>query len=137
MGKMIKGIHVKGKRVIGKKPYKWYIPKALDGKIEKGDIVLVRVGEGENETLCPVLVVGIFQSDKLQHKQVVRILSENSKNVIDNKLSKKEEVAKKRGKFSDEEKEQIKMCRAEGKTLKVIAEMYSCSISTIHKIIKS
>lgn len=30
----------------------------------------------------------------------------------------------------------IKACREEGKTLKVIAGMYSCSTSTIHKIVK-
>lgn len=40
------------------------------------------------------------------------------------------------GKFSDEEKAMIKAYRAEGKTLKVISEMYSCSISTIHNIVK-
>lgn len=136
MGKMIVGAHIVNRKKIGKKRYKWYIPKGFRHKIEKGNVVLVKTGEGENKKFSPVIVLDVVDNDKYLYEPVIKILSKNSEKHIDNKLFKKKEVSKKRGKFSDEEKEMIRACRSEGKTLKVISEMYSCSISTIHKIIK-
>lgn len=59
-------------------------------------------------------------------------LKENGTKVndIDNKRG-----AGRKEKFSDLEKETIKMYRIQGKTIKEIAEIYSCSTGLIHKII--
>lgn len=125
MGKIIKAAYVE-KEKISDKQYKWFIPKALDGKVEKGDIVLVRAGKEKNRKFCWAQVVDILDNDKYNYEPVIKIISKKPK-----------EVTKRKSKFSDEDKEQIKEYRAEGKTLKAIEEMYSCAISTIHNIVKS
>lgn len=114
------------RKKISDKQYKWFIPKALDGKVENGDIVLVRAGKEKNRKFCWAQVVDILDNDKYNYEPVIKIISKKPK-----------EVTKRKSKFSDEDKEQIKEYRAEGKTLKAIAEMYSCAISTIHNIVKS
>lgn len=37
--------------------------------------------------------------------------------------------------FSEEDKNEIRECRREGKTIKELAKIYSCSVGLIHKII--
>lgn len=46
-----------------------------------------------------------------------------------------ERGAGRKSKFTDHDKEVIKMYRMQGKTIKEIAEMYNCSVGLIHKII--
>ncbi|MDB2105068.1 sigma factor-like helix-turn-helix DNA-binding protein, partial [Clostridium paraputrificum] len=40
-----------------------------------------------------------------------------------------------KAKLTNQEKEMIRMYRIQGKTIKEIAQMYSCSVGLIHKII--
>ena len=145
---------IRKKKLKTKKRYTWFIPKALDSKISKGDIVLVRTPNRGIRDACPAMVVDILENDHQEHYPIIRILEkykeekEKENEVRSNKESEKvktevnknviEKPKSKRGtRFSDEEKEMIKKHRAAGKTLKEIAEMYSCAISTIHKIVKS
>ena len=58
-----------------------------------------------------------------------------SNNVISDKKSHNERGAGRKERFSDQEKEMMKMYRIQGKTIKEISEMYSCSVGLIHKII--
>ena len=46
-----------------------------------------------------------------------------------------ERGAGRKTKFSEQEKETIKMYRIQGKTIKEIAQMYNCSVGLIHKLI--
>lgn len=46
-----------------------------------------------------------------------------------------ERGAGRKSRFSDQEKETMKMYRIQGKTIKEIAELYNCSVGLIHKII--
>ena len=46
-----------------------------------------------------------------------------------------ERGAGRKTKFSDQEKETIRMYRLQGKTIKEIAQMYNCSVGLIHKLI--
>lgn len=39
--------------------------------------------------------------------------------------------------FNDKQKEEIIKCRADGKTVKAIAEQFNCSMSTINRILSS
>jgi len=58
----------------------------------------------------------------------------SSKVVSDIKIH-NERGAGRKERFSEQEKEMMKMYRIQGKTIKEIAEMYSCSVGLIHKII--
>lgn len=58
----------------------------------------------------------------------------NNKAVSDKKIY-NERGAGRKERFSEQEKEMMKMYRIQGKTIKEIAEMYSCSVGLIHKII--
>ncbi len=73
--------------------------------------------ELENKTL----------KDSLEHEKKVREL------ISDNKHN--ERGAGRRSKFTDGEKELIKMYRIQGKTIKQLADMYECSVGLIHKLI--
>lgn len=46
-----------------------------------------------------------------------------------------ERGAGRKSRFSDMDKEMMRMYRIQGNTIKEIAEMYSCSIGLVHKII--
>ena len=46
-----------------------------------------------------------------------------------------ERGAGRKSRFTDQEKETIKLYRIQGKTIKEIAEMYSCSVGLVHKLI--
>lgn len=148
MARIIEGFHMRYNKILTNKRYRWFIPKALDSKISKGDIVLVKTKMPNGESkLCGVIVLEILENDKKKHEPVIAILSKYNEEIVnvkksveDNKEDKKtlvKDESKKRRKISEEEKESIKAYRALGKTLKEIAEIHTCSISTIHKIIKS
>lgn len=127
MGRVIDGFILGKGKVRTNKRYRWFIPKALDDKVSKGDIVLARVKAKDKNILVPVLVVDILAHDNIKHKPVVDIIKKYN--------AEKDTKVKKKSKISDSEKVEIRIKRAEGKKLKELAEMYSCSISLIHKII--
>ena len=54
---------------------------------------------------------------------------------IPNKKVHNERGAGRKAKPTNQEKEMIRMYRIQGKTIKEIAQMYSCSVGLIHKII--
>ena len=74
-----------------------------------------------------------------QEKEIQKLKNENkalknNKAVSDKKIH-NERGAGRKERFSDQEKEMMKMYRIQGKTIKEIAEIYSCSVGLIHKII--
>lgn len=131
MNRVIEGFNIKKGKVRTKKRYRWFIPKELDDKVSKGDIVLARVKGKDKNILVPVLVVDILDHDNIKHKPVVDII----KKYNDTNEAIKGKKKTRKSKISDTTKEEIRVKRAEGKKLKELAEMYSCSISSIHKII--
>lgn len=131
MNRVIEGFNIKKGKIKTQKRYRWFIPKELDDKVSKGDIVLARVKGKDKNILVPVLVVDILENDNIKHKPVVDII----KKYNDTNETIKDKKRNKKTKISDTVKEEIRIKRAEGKKLKELAEMYSCSISSIHKII--
>lgn len=63
-------------------------------------------------------------------KEIQKLKSENRNITTHN-----ERGAGRKSRFSEEEKEKMKMFRSEGKTIKEIADIYNCSVGLIHKII--
>lgn len=81
-----------------------------------------------------------------QEKEIQKLKSEIQKLKNENKALKNNKVvsdkkihnergAGRKERFSEQEKEMMKMYRIQGKTIKEIAEIYSCSVGLIHKII--
>ena len=81
-----------------------------------------------------------------QEKEIQKLKSEIQKLKNENKALKNNKVvsdkkiynergAGRKERFSEQEKEMIKMYRIQRKTIKEIAEMYSCSVGLIHNII--
>ena len=130
MGKMIEGFFIKKRKVRLNKKWKWYLPTKLEDKVNKGDVVGIKLQSG----IAPALVVDILDWDKNMYQKVEKIIYKNRQKLSDEKEKNVTEV-KKKSKISEEEREIIRVKRAEGKKLKELAEMYSCSISLIHKII--
>lgn len=54
---------------------------------------------------------------------------------IPNKKVHNERGAGRKSKFTDQEKETMKMYRIQGKTIKEISHMYNCSVGLVHKLI--
>lgn len=54
---------------------------------------------------------------------------------IPNKKVHNERGAGRKSKFTDQEKETMKMYRIQGKTIKEISQMYNCSVGLVHKLI--
>ena len=54
---------------------------------------------------------------------------------LNNEKIHNERGAGRKEKFTKEQKEQIKRLRADGKTIKEIAEIFKCSAGLIHKLI--
>ena len=71
--------------------------------------------------------------------EIQKLKNENKKlkssKVVSDKKIHNERGAGRKEKFSEQEKEMMKMYRIQGKTIKEIADMYSCSVGLIHKII--
>lgn len=71
--------------------------------------------------------------------EIQKLKNENktlkSSKVVSDKKIHNERGAGRKERFSDQEKEMMKMYRIQGKTIKEIAEVYSCSVGLIHKII--
>ena len=62
---------------------------------------------------------------------------ENSSNIQELIIEKQhnERGAGRKTRFTDQEKETVKMYRLQGKTIKELAEMFCCSVGLIHKLI--
>lgn len=85
-------------------------------------------------------------SDYIQMQKNIKLL-ENKNKILDNKIKRNNEVQKlinekknsrgagRKSRFSDQEKEMIKMYRIQGKTIKEISNMFVCSVGLIHKLI--
>lgn len=71
--------------------------------------------------------------------EIQKLKNENralkSNKVVSDKKIHNERGAGRKERFSEQEKEMMKMYRIQGKTIKEIAQMYSCSVGLIHKII--
>lgn len=152
---VIEGLHVGKYNIKCKKIYRWFVPKELRKKVKVGDIAWVYTKNGPS----PVLIIRVLKMKpgvkyspifrvtenkkkklKLLQEQILNDIkikeNEIEKSEVDINVEEKVKEVKKRGKFSEEEKEEIRSKRAEGKKLREIAEMYSCSISLIHRIVK-
>lgn len=81
-----------------------------------------------------------------QNKEIEELKNEVQKLKNENKIlnSKRKNItiavhnergAGRKERFSDQDKSMIKMYRIQGKTFKELAEMYTCSVGLIHKII--
>ena len=72
-----------------------------------------------------------------QEKEIQELKNEIQKLKSENRniTTHNERGAGRKSRFSEEEKEKMKMYRSEGKTIKEIAEIYNCSVGLIHKII--
>ncbi|MGG7142497.1 hypothetical protein ACQPVP_03425 [Clostridium nigeriense] len=72
-----------------------------------------------------------------QEKEIQDLKNEIQKLKCENRnvTTHNERGAGRKSRFSEQEKEMMKMYRIQGKTIKEIAEMYSCSVGLIHKII--
>lgn len=76
--------------------------------------------------------------------EVGRLRQEIKKLKYENDLLKSNNIGKvhnergagRKSRFSDMDKEMMKMYRIQGKTIKDIAEMYYCSVGLVHKIVK-
>ncbi len=63
-------------------------------------------------------------------------MKNNNKDVAGKPKIHNERGAGRKERFSDQEKEMMKMYRIQGKTIKEIAEIYSCSVGLVHKLIE-
>ena len=61
--------------------------------------------------------------------------NENIQKLINENKPRNARGAGRKSKFTDQEKETMKMYRIQGKTIKEISEMYNCSVGLIHKLI--
>ena len=72
--------------------------------------------------------------DEIQKLKDENKLLKSTKRPIDLKIH-NERGAGRKSRFTIQEKETMKLYRIQGKTIKEIAEMYSCSVGLVHKII--
>jgi len=93
-------------------------------KIDK----IIKIGVGEmNDNI--ELLKRIKQLE-LENKKLKKQLEESEKEQKHNSRG-----AGRKSRFTDNEKADIKMKLFEGKKIKELAEMYSCSVGLIHKLI--
>lgn len=126
---------------------------------QKQLIVRLEKELGEYKTLCSNLNKEVLEmqeradksflnsSDYVQMKKQIELLEAKNK-MLETKATKAEKVHKlineghntrgagRNSRFTDQEKETIKMYRLQGKTIKELAEMYICSVGLIHRILK-
>lgn len=134
MGKMVEGFFCRNKkgrsRLNLSKKYKWYLPKALVSDVEKDDIV----GLNFNDRVVPFLVVDVLEWDRNIYHKVEKVIRKNSGLLKEFGLE-ENSVDKKYKRLSEQDKEDIRTMKANGKKLREIAEIYNYSISSIHRII--
>ena len=96
----------------------------LDEEFYKDDATM-------KQKLSETLIISAQQTSKvIELENVIKELKANSKPKIKN-----ERGAGRKPRFTEQEKESIRMYRLQGKTMKEIAEMFSCSVGIIHKLI--
>lgn len=83
-----------------------------------------------------------IESLEMQNKIHQKTIKHNNDvhKLINETIQQDETIKNQRGagrksKFTDSEKETIKMYRLQGKTIKEIADMYNCSVGLVHKLI--
>lgn len=132
MKKMIEGFfYSRGKKKLNlNKKYRWYLPKELINKVDKGDIV----GVIANNKLVPFFVDDILEWDRKFYNTVIKVIHKNSDHIKESGIEEKT-VDKKYKRLSEKDKEDIRTMKANGKKLREIAEIYNYSISSIHRII--
>ena len=74
------------------------------------------------------------QKNEIQQLKDENKLLKSTKRPIDLKIH-NERGAGRKSRFTIQEKETMKLYRIQGKTIKEIAEMYSCSVGLVHKLI--
>lgn len=84
----------------------------------------------EHEKKMKKTLVDNYEEEIKRLNEEVQKLKNESKVRIHN-----ERGAGRKSKFTDQEKESIRMYRLQGKTIKELAEMFSCSVGIIHKLI--
>lgn len=84
----------------------------------------------EHEKKMKKALVDNYEEEIKRLNEEVQKLKNENKARIHN-----ERGAGRKSKFTDQEKESIRMYRLQGKTIKEIAEMFNCSIGLIHKLI--
>lgn len=84
----------------------------------------------EHEKKMKKALVDNYEEEIKRLNEEVQKLKNESKVRIHN-----ERGAGRKSKFTDQEKESIRMYRLQGKTIKEISEMFSCSVGIIHKLI--
>lgn len=75
-----------------------------------------------------------IEIQKLKDENKLLRSNKGSKGATDLKVH-NERGAGRKSRFTDQEKETMKLYRIQGKTIKEIAEMYSCSVGLVHKLI--
>ena len=86
---IIEGLHInyvqkgtkKGQEYINyKKRYVWRVPKRMEGKIDKGDVVWVNVKNKDREIKTKVLVVNVLEQEKRPLRSVISIYKKYREN---------------------------------------------------------
>lgn len=75
-------------------------------------------------------------NEKATMTENINQLLEELENVRNNKCAKNERGAGRKTKFKNEQVEECKRLRAEGKTIKEISEIYKCGTATVNRILK-
>lgn len=88
-----------------------------------------RLSVEHEKKMKKALVDNYEEEIKRLNEEVQKLKNENKARIHN------ERGAGRKSKFTDQEKESIRMYRLQGKTIKEIAEMFNCSIGLIHKLI--
>ena len=94
---------------------------------------------GENNSTVKADIDKDILIDKLQNEilELKAIINDLKLEIENNKVQKlkNERGAGRKNKFNENDIENIKMYRLQGKTIKEIAEIFNCSVGLIHKLI--
>lgn len=84
----------------------------------------------EHEKMMRKALVDNYEPEiKRLNKEIQKLKSEKREKIHN------ERGAGRKSRFTEQEKESIRMYRLQGKTIKEIAKMFSCSVGIIHKLI--
>lgn len=77
----------------------------------------------------------LLEKEQNRTNELESIIKDNDIQKLNNEHKYNERGAGRKPKFTDKERETIKMYRLQGKTIKEIATIYNCSVGLIHKLI--